>query len=1347
MSPNQRVLFTALPNGPDPNVAGRYSLSVHISPRLTNDDVETNHLTFPDWLDWPAAVSTIGWSVAFGGGPSVPATVVSAAPRSDLWVALFAPSTLVRSHAPTYYHERKVRSYPARNVREFIRTLYSNIAVGSPTDFPHIDDLVAELGRISPNDSDGSSIGGFIESTLANGRVVTNGEPLVAPAEDFYQLVRFHQPRVSDTDKLATPVPKPVLDFHEAVSTLGQHPPLLRLLGLAVDLQFDLGGLPPSPSEVRVLPTWAPSPPLPEGSSTIVSVRTRCVISPSAFRARPAPLGPAELVDGRLTLEDTARFTVIQEDVDGAAMKLVDFAANLTRLKTNGKSVASPDEYSLPSLRSGGLQVARSNRAVQFHERMGLATSASQQVDADPPGELVVNAEEITRGYRIDIRDTREGKWFSLCARTGSYRFLATGDDVAFSDEAWVTAAPTEDEASDLYLQETLFRWGGWSLAAPRPGGRLAITQEDDPPVTNEPPTAGADFPVLIEPKATPGSLPRLRFGRTYEVRARAVDLAGNSAALDPGNRDPHASPPVGYARFEPVQTPPVLPHGPRTEGESLERVVLRSNYNTDPEPGVVARHIVPPKASELMAEQHGLFDTPFPASIVDPASYPTISAYPGLTPPDGPVVQSEQGDFLLSSEGVNDPDDHQKTRYFPVELVSLPYLPDPIARGAALRFLDHPGGRNFLLKVPFTPEPAWPKHLPVRLVLRPAPVLPLTPRPSYDPVTHQVSVPLGKGDVVHVRLSAYLERADLDKLGIWDWIVDAVGSGLAPQVVDGGHWMITPFRTLTLVHAVRQPLTEARFANLHQGVDLRSNKGLGDTFVTFDGSLNYSRKSTSRIDVVASWDDWVDHGPGDDLPDPTPATPPRARRAFPFSIPSDRPPLQPQFPDRVPLKSSQDRQEFGDTKHRRVDYTTVATTRFAEYFVQRAVVIVNYKGKGSVKIPLDTGGEGIVPGSVNVKNEVVVEDDGRVTGAGTYVESTHFTVDNGLSLVEITKGPSDGGFVPEGQAVVITYLVPPLTRPAPGEAMVPVTLNILSSARPAAPKVLYVVPIFGWQGKRFPPSLTNTSKRTGGGLRVYLERPWWTSGEGELLGVVLAPYVVTEALASSVTHWGVDPVFRSTELSDPTPRLTDFPLVVEAAAGLTLPGVAEEVGVVGHEVSFDTVRELWYCDIQVETSSYFPFMRLALARFQPDSVAGVHLSPVVVTDFVQLTPDRTVSTAPAGTGRVKVTVTGPSYDRAGGDNNNNKALVRVTVEESEPAVGGDLGWVATPNSVNLDSKPPVGDNSVWSGEISIKAAKAGVRRRLLVQEFERHRTGATPVFGERLVFADTIELPLPLTA
>ena len=34
--------------------------------------------------------------------------------------------------------------------------------------------------------------------------------------------------------------------------------------------------------------------------------------------------------------------------------------------------------------------------------------------------------------------------------------------------------------------------------------------------------------------KALPGTLPRLRYGRSYWLRARAVDLAGNSLAPQP---------------------------------------------------------------------------------------------------------------------------------------------------------------------------------------------------------------------------------------------------------------------------------------------------------------------------------------------------------------------------------------------------------------------------------------------------------------------------------------------------------------------------------------------------------------------------------------------------------------------------------------------------------------------------------------------------------------------------------------------------------------------------------------------------------------------------------------------
>ena len=67
--------------------------------------------------------------------------------------------------------------------------------------------------------------------------------------------------------------------------------------------------------------------------------------------------------------------------------------------------------------------------------------------------------------------------------------------------------------------------------------------------------------------------------------------------------------------------------------------------------------------------------------------------------------------------------------------------------------------------------------------------------------------------------------------------------------------------------------------------------------------------------------------------------------------------------------------------------------------------------------------------------------------------------------------------------------------------------------ASAGAADVLYVVPTWTWEehvvrpavragARRPPPTLTRT--RSGGGLRVYLDRPWYSSGDDELLGVVL---------------------------------------------------------------------------------------------------------------------------------------------------------------------------------------------------------------------------------------------------
>ena len=1337
MDLQQRVLFTALPTGHDTETPGKYRLSVHISPRLSNIDNATTALSsFSDWENWPATVGAMTWSVAFGGGAPAAATVVSDAPDGDLWQALFAANTIVQSHvAQKPLHNNKVKSYPNKNIQEFIRDRYTDVATKSPDEYPHIDDILHPdmLGSLNPGLVFGSTGAGSVEQQLTNNKAVTNGLPLTNVPADFYQLDRFHRPR---HDGKGAPVATPTLDFHAAVATIGQHPALMRLLGLVVDLTFEIADadLPAGPTFVTASSSWVPAIGGPEGSPPVISVRTRCEIGPGQFEALPHAVNP-ELTEGRLPFNDTDKFTVVAEDIDGAGLKALDFVANLNRLKQGpgGLSSGSPERYALPSIRSAGLSVARANRAPQFHERMGRADTIGKNIDSSDPEPIEVDAEDITRGYRIDVRDVSEARWFSLSARTGKYVFLNGGVEIPYSDEAWVSNVPTANgtgEDADLYLQETLFRWGGWSLAAPRPGARLATTQEEDPPITTEDDAPPPEFPMRIDRKATPGTLPRLRFGREYSVRARAVDLAGNGLPLNPDVEDRHGSPPVRYARYQPVQTPPVLPVAPRTAGESLERIVLRSNYNTDPDPNEpAARHIVPPKADQLLAEHHGMFDTAAPGSVVDPSTYTTISKYVLPTPPPGDeVLQSEQGTFATSPEHEVDTDDHQQTRYFPVDHVTLPYLPDPIARGAAFMFLDHPAEKNHLFKAPFAPGTTWPDYRPLRLVIeQPANEL-ISQLPIYDEANHRVIVRIGKGQQIKVRLSAHLGRADLGLLGIWNWVEGKPEAPTSTRVIDGQHWMLTPYRELTLIHAVRQPLKVATFTVFEAA------KELGATAATFSGFLNYSGISTSKIDVIGAWGEYIDRGPGTDPP--TPVSDPKARHAVAFSIPATRDnnggtmPMGPQFPS--------DRHEFGDTKHRLVTYTTVATSRYTDFFVQQEKFTVNYGLGNEMVTQLPTAGKGIVPGSVHIRNELQPEDPqddpstGATKGAGTYVEGPDFTVSK-AGLLTIKKGG-----VPQFQKIVVDFLANPVTRSSQGEPSGAKTIHIKNSAPPTPPKLKYVIPSFGWSRGLTLPLLT--SKRSGNGLRIYLERPWWSSGEGELLGVVIptANSNPPATVAPFLTRWGLDPVFQSTPTTTPHPQLASFPDAVRVASGLVPHGANFSVAVAGHEVGFDEDRDLWYCDVRLGTRSYFPFVRLALVRYQPESVVGAHLSSIVVADFSQLVPDRQMSVFGTG-GKRTVAVTGQSYDKAGATNQ--LATVRAFVEEFDAVVGGELGWSQIGDATQLTPQNKVNGNHLWQAQVTIPKGTPGRPKRVVVEEIERHRSGGVPLYTSRVVYTDNIPI------
>ena len=387
------------------------------------------------------------------------------------------------------------------------------------------------------------------------------------------------------------------------------------------------------------------------------------------------------------------------------------------------------------------------------------------------------------------------------------------------------------------------------------------------------------------------------------------------------------------------------------------------------------------------------------------------------------------------------------------------------------------------------------------------------------------------------------------------------------------------------------------------------------------------------------------------------------------------------------------------------------------------------------------------------------------------------------------------------------------------------IKVDVLSSAPPDAPKVLYVLPTFKWE------QTSQGRRRGGGGLRVYLDRPWYSSGDGEQLAVILhgSDYPdIVEPEKPYVTQWGLDPLWQGTvpepatsgvgSVLRPGPGFDPKALVVprgeepgpisergvadlgiaqtlqqgQTVAGallaqstgpgktypqpqhfrnavamrqdlylyeavnrwpktITTPGggvgsqlpleaTSLPVTICAFNVFPDPSRQLWYCDIELDPgTAYYPFVRLALARYQVNSIPGKHLSRMVLADFAQLVPDRVASLAvnPSNPNLVAVSITGvqghigpPRY-----------SLVEVSVEEFNPNVPGELGWtpVSGLNSTTLMRINP----QQWTGQVALPPASGPKQYRLVIKEYEVFQVAGEPDTARqqerRLVYADAL--------
>jgi hypothetical protein len=1377
----EAAVLTALPYGRDHT--GQLLVTCYVTPRLSADGPASAPLAdFPAFANWPRALEQVRLHVEiepFGVVDTFRLAEhdsAAVAPDPDVWATVFDPDAVrVVTREFQDLGDRVLRSFPADAVAASVLNLYGTLAGNFPDEFPpatsgplaELADLLGSLGDHGAAEWY-PSLDGLLTRPRRGGKdtgrvVDTSGlSPTEYVRTAFIQAYRFYdRPGTRDPagpDAVPDPPKPPEIDFHGYVALLGDYPVLLRRLGLAIDLVVRPGAEPPAGGRIRLHADAGPS--LDFLAAEEARPWTHYRLDDRRFLPDPRDK-EGELVDGVLRLDSPGHFDVQQIDVDGSALKTVDFAATVARLRDHiaGKPRSMErDAAAAPALRTGGFVVTRLGRAAHVLDQLDESSHHEQDHGHGTPAMLF--AEDVTRGYRVEVHDVDRDAWHSLCRRTGSYVIRRGQGDVPLDidpDEGYVKGASTTGVPGDddeLYLHEAAFGWNGWSLVAKLPGRPVVEDEVGEPDV--DPP---ADLPLVTSFEPTPGTLPRLRFGTTYSFRARAVDLAGNSVPED--DTDPeHVSPPEPFRRFDPVPAPVWLPRRVHAEGESLHRLVIRSTLgitpaeyvaltritglagHTDPDTAYLdrdERHVVPPKTAVQLAEWHGAFDDAFglSRSQADRDVQFDIAAREA-----GTYTADLPGAIVVNPDPAGTPSDLSlHTRGAPLqpgeyirydtEDLPLPYLPDVLARGISFTVL--PGdGDSRLLSWPGT----WPDLRPVRLR-----IVDGGGSPHWDAASRLLTVSLPQAAMVTVRVSSHLAARDLPVLGIWMLLPERVRDSLDDLAVNGRHWMLTPYQEVTLVHAVEKPLAAPTIEVTDAGV----TRNRGETFAVLTGQVANHAKSTGRIDIDAHWTE-----PVDDLARPGPDDITGQAQVADFSIEADEDMCTIGRDDVRPAGGKPAvhavRHEFRDTKHRTVTYRATATTRFREYFpveITGKPELITHQGPErdlvvpSSRQPDPPAIRYVVPTFTWHEEEAGPESTGRRTVRRT-------RKGNGLRVYLDRPWYSSGAG--ELLAVVLPDQ-PHLVWPIDVAGGITISEFTKAQAEESAQRLI----VEGSLGRIFGSSRQSAAERLVATIRRFSsagnEDPGAAAADAlsavqagrlaDLIGVVLAPLGDPAEFTSA---WGSDPIWGSAAPAA-GPYIHQFPLRSAVGTGLSLAEVpGARVAAVGHTPQYDPERQLWFCDLQLNAGrSYYPFVKLALARYQPTSIPGVHLSRVVVPPFAQLVADRTAALTSIATGRAQVTLRGPggfshvAQEVVGpvhGAGPSGLALSRFAVGQVErlPAdAATDLAWQPVGDEVRLTAEAPSGLGDVrFSGTVTLPRRPRGERYRVTIREFEILGTDAS---------------------
>ena len=1221
-------------------------------------------------------------------------------------------------------------------------------------------------------------------------------------AKEFMIAEAFRDLRNVSDDPVKKVVDTPEFDFHERLSALNGHPYLLRRFGIVRDVVVNIGDVTSQSRtkvalvDVSVTATWTGK------ASKTDSFKTKALFAPSGtFRTATRQdvldimkdglksIGgsqslPRRLKDGYIKLND-GKWQLVTVNIEEAALAMGGLSAELSsyveppvaapdKLDDLGRIIGGGDvinpvhasrrastdpgdvqasytgqrtespKVAPPSWRSNGIYLVRDG--IESELKSDMIHMSNLESFRHLGQTVYLCAEDITRGYAIDVWDSTRQAWRSLCERVGTYVIGTTTINAPNEHvgEAAVTPAlaGVNGGLDDFVMHPALVNWTGWSLAAPMPGKLIASTgaSAHGQPLVDPSDQTPPNFPLHATYKVRPRTLPKLRFGHQYKLRARAVDIAGNVIPLADARDDAEVTiGPVSYLRYDPIPAPYLLLRTEKKEAESTDRMVIRSNYDADVITAEVPeRMVIPPRTGWSLAEWHGAFDD------FDGLGRPIVrtDAFQRFADPSyNPATEPhKEGGSISSVVGERDPivSDPVGDPY------TFPYLPEASTR--TVRFEGLPG-RDEPYSFDMYLEQFWPygRAFVIKLIEGSGePELRVEPHTGLARSVLVLKVP--KGRAYTVRYSSVPVDPQLSALrGLSDnssMTVAAKTEFLNAMSVGSIH-TYTPSRDLLLVHAVLQPNDVPDYSGGWQ-------RGLGDTFAFLTGTIAIDRPSTGRVYLNAQWTEFHDSAPSGPLLTPANAIVAEVPVGYVNAPPGfDQAAVdltKPEVASGSPLPRAV-RHEFDDTKHREITYTPVASSRFIEYF-PRTNSTRTFRPDFVVHSHVD-------PTSV----VVVKESDPNVV----YVRGVDWDIDADDDDIW-TFHKLAGGAIPISEIVDITY---ERVRTRTGD---PATTHVASSARPAAPKIAFITPAFKWEPDE--PAVnesngTTTSTRHGKMLRVWMDRPWYSSGQGEKLGVLLAPTGTlaakdATALERYVTRFGADPLFQATTPKSSYARAADLPASTDPDAwgvwvasekNVTLQELPKgpTPTVLGYNVEFDPATKRWYSDISFDILSttisgqkdtqYMPFVRLALVRYQDHSLPTCEVSQVVTADFVQLTPDRTATILRTGS-NLDVTVQGNSFNDGPGEASKAEVTVQMQVI---PNAAADFEWANLGPEINLQwSANALRANFVtWTGSIAIPNAG---ERRLVIREYENYE-GIGQVLNansegadqKRLVYMDII--------